>query len=602
MVSPSPPTCDTISGLYADQMAAATRDRCYIDSTPAALQAVPMRKRSANEWASTPPFPTPALTTSSLSSSSLFGEHSPVLDVAFGGQLMQRCNDLASPPGMQASRSFDERPSYAPPMKQPSGSFDPNAPSVHHGDVIHLARSFAGLNMSDRQRYPDYSQTPSFVEPQPPAPLLIPMQPTGAGVPLTSVVETLASKGSKAAAEDPETVAAAYKLSQWGIGIGPGINPKVASSRGGNSGRGRMPASEPPIVNTGNSGPMCVQPGDWICTSCGFVNWRRREVCMRCFPHADGNEIGRGIQGGEMLAKRLAAGLDPDTEEYRQSVQALCPDKVKRGMDTQPQRQMPYNVARTTLATGLGGDLSSYRPSTQSFAQDVGADASNYLGIHLGPQSQHDWRQPINYPGRHVELRSADYYSQLRGMPASYDVQAASQSSCTMPDVNRAGDGPYKPYWPDIGVGNGSRTMSSTSSFAALPEKTFGPTSPRSSHSQERSSARATLVRASTMPDWQEPMDQERYPTPAQQRRSPHGLTAMTWAQASPESTPPLPKEIWAPAPKRPTLVPMEPEDMAREKRAKPQPIGTRSAQRATSTPREDGSSAPGSHASLETA
>lgn len=303
-----------------------------------------------------------------------------------------------------------------------------------------------------------------------------------------------------------------------------------------------------------------------------------------------------------MLAKRLAAGLDPDTEEYRQSVQALCPDKVKRGMDTQPQRQMPYNVARTTLATGLGGDLSSYRPSTQSFAQDVGADASNYLGIHLGPQSQHDWRQPINYPGRHVELRSADYYSQLRGMPASYDVQAASQSSCTMPDVNRAGDGPYKPYWPDIGVGNGSRTMSSTSSFAALPEKTFGPTSPRSSHSQERSSARATLVRASTMPDWQEPMDQERYPTPAQQRRSPHGLTAMTWAQASPESTPPLPKEIWAPAPKRPTLVPMEPEDMAREKRAKPQPIGTRSAQRATSTPREDGSSAPGSHASLETA
>lgn len=32
-----------------------------------------------------------------------------------------------------------------------------------------------------------------------------------------------------------------------------------------------MPASEPPIVNTGNSGPMCVQPGDWICTSCGFV-------------------------------------------------------------------------------------------------------------------------------------------------------------------------------------------------------------------------------------------------------------------------------------------------------------------------------------------
>lgn len=49
-------------------------------------------------------------------------------------------------------------------------------------------------------------------------PVLIPMQASGDGLPLTSVVETLASKGSRAAAENPETVAHAWKLRQWGIG------------------------------------------------------------------------------------------------------------------------------------------------------------------------------------------------------------------------------------------------------------------------------------------------------------------------------------------------------------------------------------------------
>lgn len=65
-------------------------------------------------------------------------------------------------------------------------------------------------------------------------------------------------------------------------------------------------ASDPPeIVNTGNQGPMVVQVGDWMCGVCAFVvrpppsslalecadqglqNWRRRKICMRCFPFAN---------------------------------------------------------------------------------------------------------------------------------------------------------------------------------------------------------------------------------------------------------------------------------------------------------------------------
>jgi hypothetical protein len=40
----------------------------------------------------------------------------------------------------------------------------------------------------------------------------------------------------------------------------------------------------PPILNTGNRGPIEHQPGDWICQKCNYLNWRRRKVCQTCYP------------------------------------------------------------------------------------------------------------------------------------------------------------------------------------------------------------------------------------------------------------------------------------------------------------------------------
>ncbi|TIC13356.1 hypothetical protein E3Q13_03928 [Wallemia mellicola] len=60
----------------------------------------------------------------------------------------------------------------------------------------------------------------------------------------------------------------------------------------------------PPILNTGSQGPMQMQPGDWIC-SCGFVNWRRRKYCYKCFPFANGNnseELQKAAQKAAQLA------------------------------------------------------------------------------------------------------------------------------------------------------------------------------------------------------------------------------------------------------------------------------------------------------------
>ncbi|KIJ18204.1 hypothetical protein PAXINDRAFT_167459 [Paxillus involutus ATCC 200175] len=46
---------------------------------------------------------------------------------------------------------------------------------------------------------------------------------------------------------------------------------------------------QPPILNTGNRGPIEHQPGDWICLTCNYLNWRRRKVCQTCYPYAEGN-------------------------------------------------------------------------------------------------------------------------------------------------------------------------------------------------------------------------------------------------------------------------------------------------------------------------
>ncbi|KAJ7619428.1 hypothetical protein FB45DRAFT_158454 [Roridomyces roridus] len=52
---------------------------------------------------------------------------------------------------------------------------------------------------------------------------------------------------------------------------------------------GLMGIPQPPILNTGNRGPISHQPGDWICLKCNYLNWRRRKVCQTCLPYAEGN-------------------------------------------------------------------------------------------------------------------------------------------------------------------------------------------------------------------------------------------------------------------------------------------------------------------------
>ncbi|CDS01994.1 hypothetical protein [Sporisorium scitamineum] len=451
------------------------------------------------------------------------------------------------------------------------------------GTMSSLSSSFNGLTMFEQQgRDTNKSidaaslrMNSTLTDPtQTAAPLLIPMQPTGAGVPLVSVVETLSSKGSKAAADDPETVAAAYKLKEWGIGFGPGYNPKVMSGRNGTHGRGRSTGNEPPIVNTGNSGPMCAQPGDWICTVCAFMNWRRRERCMRCFPHADGNEFSRGIQSGERLAKRLASGLDTNTEEYRRSVQALCQDKAKRGFNTYMPRAAVHELPRNPLhASGSGGS-----PQMHGLATISQTDDCNVLGIHMSSNLQQHWRHNMDRPAGLPDYFSAghDQYQQHTVLDQRQSQRPApmqQQQQYFGNDTNQACS-PYKAYSPQLTGMTKPSTMSGSVDYEC--SGLLQQSSDSSVHSaQFRTDAlgRMSLFRSRTHTGAPELFQQQTAPAQGVTLTTGRSLSQHTPQEASSG----LPRDIWAPAPKRPTLIPVDPEDVSKEKRAKPQPIGTRS-------------------------
>ncbi|KAA1474059.1 hypothetical protein DENSPDRAFT_840591 [Dentipellis sp. KUC8613] len=65
---------------------------------------------------------------------------------------------------------------------------------------------------------------------------------------------------------------------------------------------GLLGLPHPPILNTGNRGPIEHQPGDWICRKCNYLNWRRRKVCQTCYPYAEGNgdSISAAVQAVRM--------------------------------------------------------------------------------------------------------------------------------------------------------------------------------------------------------------------------------------------------------------------------------------------------------------
>ncbi|KAF5352942.1 hypothetical protein D9758_007896 [Tetrapyrgos nigripes] len=106
---------------------------------------------------------------------------------------------------------------------------------------------------------------------------------------------------------------------------------------------GLVGVPHPPILNTGNRGPIAHQPGDWICQKCNYLNWRRRKVCQTCLPYAEGNgdSISAAVQ-----AERIALLTSVLVQTQLSSAPSTQPSQAIRSQVLRSQSVTPPQVRR----------------------------------------------------------------------------------------------------------------------------------------------------------------------------------------------------------------------------------------------------------------
>ncbi|GLB44115.1 putative zinc finger domain containing protein [Lyophyllum shimeji] len=108
-------------------------------------------------------------------------------------------------------------------------------------------------------------------------------------------------------------------------------------------------SQQPPILNTGNRGPISHQPGDWVCLKCNYLNWRRRKVCQTCLPYAEGNgdSISAAVQAERIalltsvLAQAQSQGASPQAPPQAPRSHSMTPPQQRRSfMDVSPPQTL----------------------------------------------------------------------------------------------------------------------------------------------------------------------------------------------------------------------------------------------------------------------
>jgi len=160
----------------------------------------------------------------------------------------------------------------------------------------------------------------------------------------------------------------------------------------------------PPILNTGNRGPIEHQPGDWVCHKCNYLNWRRRKVCQTCYPYAEGNgdSIPAAVQADRIkrLREALAVTLPPSLSNLQtasldihpQSPVAHIQRSNYRHIDSCSPRTMCFQPAlksrdqiRSSVELGFHSKETIYQTSTASASLSYSEPALLPLDNEPGP-------------------------------------------------------------------------------------------------------------------------------------------------------------------------------------------------------------------------
>ncbi|GAA6060821.1 hypothetical protein JCM10212_000594 [Sporobolomyces blumeae] len=191
-------------------------------------------------------------------------------------------------------------------------------------------------------------------------------------------------------------------------------------------------ASQQPIVNTGNQGPMVVQAGDWRCGTCSFVNWRRRKICLRCFPFA--NDIGNILTIQSQRAAHLAGPVMPSSAPAHQTTFGLASptrsrfDPPSPGFANGMERSSSYppylNAGCKRYPQGPASPYTQpylFVPAsaspTRSTFNSVPPSPTRYH--HSSPLSANSGLAPMPGPGGHVQFAAGRQDPTSRGQAMS---------------------------------------------------------------------------------------------------------------------------------------------------------------------------------------
>ncbi len=256
------------------------------------------------------------------------------------------------------------------------------------------------------------------------------------------------------------------------------------------------------------------------------------------------------------------------------------------------QRPAVHGLPRNPLQAY--GGASSTQVNQACFTQGGGSDgnASNLLGIHMSSTEQQQWRQQMNHPAPMLDQSATPGHYQQPNMQGQISAQASSSSQ--QPQEQQSQQQPQQ-YFNHTHAANPYKSYTPQTTWPPMSAPTNSSAPPQT---QERSqdnapqvttnaAGRMSLFRSATYSG-----DSGTFkPASYQQQHHHHHHHHQAISNGEIGSRPPpngwssipqephsgLPRDIWAPAPRQAALIPVDPEDVSREKRAKPEPIGTRS-------------------------
>ncbi|KAG8817652.1 hypothetical protein FRC17_011131, partial [Serendipita sp. 399] len=132
----------------------------------------------------------------------------------------------------------------------------------------------------------------------------------------------------------------------------------------------------PPILNTGNKGPIDAQPGDWTCGKCDYLNWRRRRVCANCYPHAEGNTEG---------TKHSTA----DVQERVAILASLLLQQQRQVQVQQQQIQAQQQAAAALLASNAAAAAAAVAANQGTVHHGIGSGVSGGMSGSGLPTNRH---------------------------------------------------------------------------------------------------------------------------------------------------------------------------------------------------------------------